>query len=84
MADTIIHDLDYGDLEFYARLCVRTRDSEGLSQRYWLAKRWRDNAVECLEHQRFQNTCGVVAATGKKLENYDEKPLKPVLALKTP
>jgi hypothetical protein len=79
MVYVIRHELDYGDLEFFARLCVRTRDREALSDRYWLAKRWRDNAVERLGHERFQSTCSAVSAMGKHLENYDEQPLRPVL-----
>lgn len=79
MTDIIVHELDYGDLAFWKNLCVRTREKEGLSERYWLARKWLDIEVQRLEAQRFQNTCGVVAEMGKRLETYNGRQLKPSL-----
>ncbi len=80
MTDFIRHNLDHGDLEFLINICMRTKEMEGLSERYWLARRWCDKEVARLDAQRFQDTCTVAAQLGKRLEAYDGQPLKPKLA----
>jgi hypothetical protein len=80
MTDFIRHNLDYGDLEFLKNICMRTKEMEGLSERYWLARRWLDIEAARLEAERFQQTCAVVAEAGKRLATYNGRQLMPSLA----
>ena len=67
MAYVIKHELDYGDLGFVKNICVRTQKREGLSERYWRARKWLDAEVQRLDEQRCQQTREVAARLGLRL-----------------
>jgi hypothetical protein len=73
MALIIRNELDFTRLVTLKNNCLRIRDREGLSERYWLARKCLGNEVESLEAQRLQDTRAVVAKLGKRLETYDRR-----------